>query len=230
VCGDNIPDNLKFITPDMQTSAMPDLSTIEGQAEIEKHLDGVKLVILDNLSCLIRTGKENEGESWLPVQDFILRLRRMGISVLLVHHAGKGGLQRGTSRREDLLDSVIMLRHPGGYSPSDGLRCEVHYEKARGFFGEDAKEFEVRMEVQNDSALWLAGDLDNGLLKRAAQLYQAGLTVRDVAEELGISRSRAGRLRQHVGEQAAEIVPVSQSQPGGTKGQAPSQIPLTGSD
>ena len=66
-------------------------------------------MILDNLSALCVSGKENEGESWLPVQRWALRLRQRGISVLFVHHAGKGGAQRGTSRREDLLDVVINL-------------------------------------------------------------------------------------------------------------------------
>ena len=35
-------------------------------------------------------------------------------TVLFVHHSGKGGQQRGTSRREDVLDTVIALRYPKG--------------------------------------------------------------------------------------------------------------------
>ena len=90
--------------------------------------------------------KENEGEGWLPVQDWALDLRRRGISVLFVHHAGKAGAQRGTSRREDLLDSVVTLKHPADYNPSEGLRCDVHYEKARGFYGDEALPFEVKLQ------------------------------------------------------------------------------------
>jgi len=37
------------------------------------------------------------------VQGWLLVLRRRGISVMVIHHAGKSGLQRGTSRREDVL-------------------------------------------------------------------------------------------------------------------------------
>ena len=64
----------------------------------------------------MRTGRENEAEGWLPVQDWALGHRRAGRSVLFIHHAGKGGLQRGTSRREDVLDTVIGLRRPTDYS------------------------------------------------------------------------------------------------------------------
>jgi DnaB-like helicase N terminal domain/AAA domain len=61
------PGMLRLITPDLQTGAFPDLATAEGQSLIENALDGAEFVILDNLSALCRTGKENEGESWLPV-------------------------------------------------------------------------------------------------------------------------------------------------------------------
>jgi len=42
----------------------------------------------------------HDAESWLPVQHWLLRLRRSGKAVIIVHHAGKGRAQRGTSRRE----------------------------------------------------------------------------------------------------------------------------------
>jgi hypothetical protein len=194
------PDMLRLITPDLQEGPFPDLSTREGQTLIEGELKGVELVILDNLSALCRTGKENEGESWLPVQEWALWLRQRGISVLFVHHAGKAGAQRGTSRREDLLDVVIGLRHPTDYSPAEGLRCEVHFEKCRGFYGEDARPFEVRMETDPaGTALWTMRDLDAAVETRALALFTEGLSVRDVAEELGISKSRAGRIKKRGG-------------------------------
>jgi putative DNA primase/helicase len=126
------PDVLRIITPDFQERPIPDLSTVEGQVLIEPHLDGTDLLVLDNLSPLCRYENENEGESWLPVQEWGLALRRRGISVLFVHHAGKNRSQRGTSRREDLLDTVFTLKHPADYNPSEGLRCEVYFEKTRG--------------------------------------------------------------------------------------------------
>ena len=127
-------------------------------------------------------------------------MRKLGISVLFVHHAGKGGGRfyalRGTSRREDLLDMVINLRHPADYNPAEGLRCEVHYEKCRGFYGEDAKPFEVKMEQgRGGEAVWTKRDLENVLDARAAELFEDGASVRDVAQDLGISTAMAGRIR-----------------------------------
>ena len=194
------PENLRIVTPDLQSQALPDLSSIAGQDEIEKLLDllgGVELLILDNLSCLVRAVKENEGEGWLPVQDWALTLRRRGISVLFVHHAGKGGAQRGTSRREDLLDSVLTLKHPSDYSASDGLRCEVVFEKSRSFLGPDARPFELQMSLGNDGeSVWTTTDSEVSQNTRAAELFSQGLSVRDVAEAMEISKSQAHRIRQ----------------------------------
>ncbi|HWY69641.1 MAG TPA: AAA family ATPase [Terriglobales bacterium] len=200
----HLPDSgyLRIITPDLQRGAMPDIATARGQAMIESRLEGGDLLVLDNLSCLARSGKENEGESWIPVQDWALRLRQKGVCVLFLHHAGKGGQQRGTSRREDLLDTVIALRQPDDYCATEGLRAQVRFEKARGFFGEDARPFEVRMEIREGAAVWAVSfaepkpKLTDPLLDNASELFAQGFSVRDVAERLGVSKSRVGRLRE----------------------------------
>lgn len=57
--------------------------------------------------------------------------RRAGRSIVLVHHAGKGGAQRGTSKREDVLDTVIALRRPTDYSADQGARFNSFRESAR---------------------------------------------------------------------------------------------------
>ncbi len=193
---------------------MPDLATAEGQLLIEREVGDAEVVVLDNLSALCRSGKENEGESWLPVQDWLLRMRQQGRSVLLVHHAGKSGEQRGTSRREDLLDTVIKLQHPSDYAAHEGLRCEVRYEKARGFHGEDAKPFEVQMRQEGDGAArWSTKDSEDSMLERVVALIQEGISIRNAAEELGITRSRVERLKKKAAAQgmlAEGPVPMSQ--------------------
>jgi putative DNA primase/helicase len=195
--GEPAPESLSIVTPDFQERPMPDLATVEGQRLLEPHLAGIDLLVLDNLSALCRDGNENEGEGWLPVQEWALQLRRRGISVLFVHHAGKNKMQRGTSRREDLLDTVITLKNPSDYNPSEGLRCEIHFEKTRGMLGDAARPFEVRMESGPDGrAVWTCRGLEDAKAERAAELFVAGMSVREVAEELDISKSQAGRLRQ----------------------------------
>lgn len=205
-------DTLEIITPDVQDRGLPDLATITGQDQIEEHLEGVNLLILDNLSSLVRAVKENEGEGWLPIQDWALDLRRRGISVLFVHHAGKSGAQRGSSRREDLLDSVVTLKHPTDYVAAEGLRCIVDYEKSRGFFGDDARSFEVRMSSgPSGEAVWTVTDSEASAKARARDLLAEGMSVRDVAEEVGMSRSSVQRLKNNP---SSGTVPLSHDEKG----------------
>jgi hypothetical protein len=65
---DSVDENLKLLIPDLQESGIPDLATIGGQASLTPFVAWADLVVLDNLSCLVRSGKENEAESWLPIQ------------------------------------------------------------------------------------------------------------------------------------------------------------------
>ena len=105
--------NMALITPDLQPCPMPDLSTAGGQAMIEPFLKDVDMVVLDNIATLCRTGKENESQSWQTMQAWLLELRRRGMTVLLIHHAGKSGDQRGTSARKDIMDTVSVCAGPG---------------------------------------------------------------------------------------------------------------------
>src|SRR5262249_32309865 len=148
------PSYLKILSADLIDGVLPDLASSEGQREMDAAISDAELILADNISTLVRAGRENEAEGWLPVQGWALAHRRAGRSVLFVHHAGKGGLQRGTSRREDVLDSVISLRRPQDYQPEQGARFEVHFEKSRGFFGDDARSFEARYEERDRAALW----------------------------------------------------------------------------
>jgi putative DNA primase/helicase len=96
--GANVPnDRLRILAADNSEAGI-NVGSIEVQQALEPHLDGVDLLILDNLSTLMTTGSEGASDSWLPMQNWLLRLRRKGIAVLLIHHAGLNGKQRGTFR------------------------------------------------------------------------------------------------------------------------------------
>ena len=189
----------KILSPDAQKFGIPDLSTLEGQEKIDELMgDEIKLVILDNLSTLIRSGRESESDSWLPVQEWVLRLRSNGKSVLLIHHAGKGGQQRGTSRREDVLDTVIALRKPENYSPDSGTCFEVHFEKNRGLYGDNIKPFEAHLEthLSNDGVEtinWEYKSLDDSTFDKVCRLSIDGLGNTEITQELGIHKSTVSR-------------------------------------
>jgi putative DNA primase/helicase len=149
----------------------------------------------------VRSGRENEAEGWLPVQGWALAHRRAGRSVLFAHHDGKGGMQRGTSRREDVLDTVIQLRRPADYSADQEARFEIAFTKARGLFGDEVRPFEARYEERDGTAIWTRTEITDAELKRVADTLRDGMSIREAANALGVHKSRIERLKKRAVDQ-----------------------------
>lgn len=186
---------LRFITPDLQKTGLPDLATNEGQLAIEKFIDNsIDVIILDNLSSLVRSGRENEAESWQPIQDWVLRLRAKGKSILIIHHSNKNGGQRGTSRREDILDAVICLKRPENYTPDEGALFEVHFEKSRYMYGDEVKPFSAQLKTDgNGMQSWIIDSAKETTYDKVISLYNSGLEQNIIAEKLDIDKSNVSR-------------------------------------
>src|SRR5262249_964758 len=185
--GRTVPnERFRVLAADHVPFGTPNLCNEQGQHALEPLLQNTELLIVDNLSTLCTTGAESASDAWVPMQNWLLKLRRQGVSVLLVHHAGVNGRQRGTSRREDALDTVIALRRPEDYSPEEGARFEVHLEKLRNRAeGAGALPFEASIQDNGPDAIqWHHRDLKPRLLNQAAELFSEGMTVREVAATL----------------------------------------------
>lgn len=154
------PETLLFLNDEILKGQMPNLSTAAGRAKIKKLLlnHNVSLMIVDNVSTLCGS-KQNFASSWRPIQDWALTLRKLGISILFIHHSNKAGLQRGTGEREDILDVIIRLERPQNYQPTDGARFQIHYDKSRGFWGDDAKPFEATLITSEGKHEWKTAEI-----------------------------------------------------------------------
>jgi hypothetical protein len=195
----DLGDWLRLLPMDAQeVGEFLNLARPDDQQEVEGLLDGAELLVLDNISTLVNGGRENDAESWDAMQSWLLSLRRQGVSVLLIHHAGRGENARGTSKREDVLDTVISLRRPEDYEPDEGARFEVHLTKARGVYGEAALPFEAKLETRDGKALWTVRELRDVEADNVAEMTAADMSVRDIAEALGISRSKVNRIQMRL--------------------------------
>jgi hypothetical protein len=74
------PTFFRLLSADITEGGLPDLGTANGQAEFNEAIGYAELIAVDNISTLVRNGKENEGESWLLVQEWALEHRRAGRS------------------------------------------------------------------------------------------------------------------------------------------------------
>lgn len=187
---------LRLITPDLQPDGvMPDLGTRDGQDAIEPEIGDARVIIVDNISCMVRSaGKENDAESWVPVASWALRQRAHGKAIVFIHHSGKGGQQRGTSKREDLLDSVLALRRPSDYQENEGARFEVHFEKARDLHGQRVDPIEAKLDAGDDGRqVWAWKNASHAMRDRIIELTDLGMNQHEIAQELGCNKSTVCR-------------------------------------
>jgi KaiC/GvpD/RAD55 family RecA-like ATPase len=188
----------QLLAADMQDNGLPYLDRMEGQLCVQSLVDGADVIVIDNLSTLT-CQPENESQSWLSMQQWVLKLRRQGKTVILIHHSGKGGAQRGSSKREDILDVVINLRRPKDYKPEQGARFELHFEKTRGISGKDVIPLEICVDQRDGISHWTHKELDSGWLEKIKELSDLGMTNREIYEELGMSKATFYRYKNLLG-------------------------------
>lgn len=165
---------------------------------LEKASETIQVVILDNISSLFTGVDENDKQSWEPINAWLIRLRHRGLAVILVHHSGKGGGQRGTSGREDALDCVIQLSKPPEHDPRDGCHFHLKFTKTRSLKGDDVAPLEVRL-TEHDSGLKLEYELlEESHESEVERLLGEGLKGKEIADRLDISPGYVSKLTKRI--------------------------------
>jgi DNA-binding NarL/FixJ family response regulator len=77
-------------------------------------------------------------------------------------------------------------------------------ETARGIHGELVLPFEARLDTRDGKAAWSMKDVEDADRLRVAALLAAGMTVREIAEEIGIGKSVVHRMKQRIDREAEE--------------------------
>ena len=183
-----------------------DLGKKECQEAVEVFLENtphIQVVILDNLSSLFPRLREDKRDDWVTIaMPFLLWLRRRGIATVLIHHSGKGGDQRGTSSREDSLDTVIQLSWGGNQDENRGANFILRFTKHRSCFGDDVAPFEATLVPDPEGApSWELKPVDEGMEERLLRVVKDGFdTVNGAAAELGISPGYVSKLKKGLQE------------------------------
>ncbi|MDP7143525.1 MAG: phage terminase small subunit-related protein [Alphaproteobacteria bacterium] len=154
-----------------------------------------KVIFIDNISTFDRTGNENEAESWSPIQEWAVQHRKKGRSIVFIHHANKEGKQRGSHKKEDVMDAVIKLKRPEDYIQGEGAaKILVQYTKARHLSGEMVQDIEVTLHSEDDYFRWEweQGDIT---YRKAVEMMKNHVSLRDIAEELTVGKSTVHRWK-----------------------------------
>jgi putative DNA primase/helicase len=173
----------------------------EWQEQIREQLISlnVKFWVVDNLASLTPGADEISKKDYDPVNQFFLQLRFLGISTTFIHHSGKSGEQRGTSAKEDNVDTVIKLSYPPDYSQEDGCRFILTFEKARlrTKYLVHTKQLEFQFtENEHGKPIWTHKTVKAATKVRILQLLDEGISQKGVAEMLEVDPGYVSRVRK----------------------------------
>ena len=155
------------------------------------------LLILDNISVLCPGIDENKKSDWDPINVWFLDLKKSGVNSLYLHHTGKSGDQRGTSGREDNIDTSILLSIPKDYKTEDGCRFNLHFKKKRveGQYLHLIRDEEWKLNTKENPHEWMISTSTKKSSDEIFLLLAQGMGVTKIAKSLKISHSYVSKIK-----------------------------------
>jgi hypothetical protein len=160
---------------------MPPLSHTEEQKLFLEYVERSRpdVIIFDTRTAVFKHDTNDQGQL-LAVNDFLIQLRSYGFCVLITHHAGKNGTQRGRTDNDDDLDLIMKLDKREGWEPGMGLEFKLAFEKIR--YGDRLQPFDARLDRLSGWQLIGKGSIN----ERVVKALMAGRSVNPLSKELGI--------------------------------------------
>ena len=166
---------------------------------------GINVVILDNLSCLFRGMAENEADAWELVLEWLLELRREGITVIVVAHSGRNGEMRGTSRREDAAHWILKLED-ASETDSRGARFKSRFTKNRNARDASASCPPLIWSLATDGGNLSVNCERSNDVDALVEMVKAGLsTAGELAKEFNVSAGTISKWAKRA-EAAGKII------------------------
>jgi putative DNA primase/helicase len=199
------------VAADWQDEFLPRLDTVCGREAIEPFVEPADLIIIDNRSSLFDPEAEKDPTAWQPAQNWLLSLRRRRKAVLLAHHTNRAGGARGHSKPEDVMDLLLKLSRPEGYSADEGARFTLEFDKVRGVHGAALMPFTAKLDEHG----WQLEDGGKGVVGKLREYLHlahkagdrpksanAAIAAAKVGRNAGLAAwadlRQNGELREHV--------------------------------
>ncbi len=180
-----------------ECGAVLNLSAASSQQALLQHCltQNIEVLFLDNLSCLFSGIKENDADSWETVLPWLLELRRNRIAVVFIHHAGRNGAMRGTSRREDAAFWVLQLSEAqDDAQAAPGARFISRFIKNRNATEESCPPLQWHFGKKADGTAGVSWKKLSPV-DVFRQWIEDGLTsATDIAAEMCISKGQVSKL------------------------------------
>ena len=114
----------------------------------------------------------------------------------MVHHENRTGKPRGTSKREDVLDTMIGLRKVTDESAEEDSTFQLTFTKSRDFYGKDSEPMLVRLSMKEGRVAWTYETVRDARKEKIAELLAGGWKQTDIAKELHLTKGRVNQIAQ----------------------------------
>jgi KaiC/GvpD/RAD55 family RecA-like ATPase len=179
--------------PEGDTS-FPDFGKPEHTERILAHIRSVrpKLVVLDNLSTLATVDDDNAADAWDDFLKLLQKIRALGATVLVVHHANKGGDQyRGSSKIPVMFDTLVRLRRNDSANDVVGAAFLLDFTKNRMLTEDAGRTYTVAFANE----AWHWDTLVDPTVHKLVRLILSGRYryQQDAGAELGLDKVATSR-------------------------------------
>lgn len=178
-----------------ESAPMPDFGREDHGDYIVQRVREIRphLVVLDNLSTLATVDDDNAADAWDPFLKILHRIKGAGASVLVVHHANKGGTEyRGSSKIPVMFDALVRLQPDTQAHGINGATFLLDFTKTRMLTEDAGKTFNVAFADQQ----WLWDVLVSPELQSLVRRILDGefRTQQDAARAIGRSKGEVSKM------------------------------------
>lgn len=207
---------LSLMCPEHMGNRAWNLSEIQNQQAITKMMieGNYDLLIIDNLLGFSGPAYRGDDEVtiWKRIEDWLLPLREIGKSIIIVHHSSKSGDQYGTIKKENPCDTVIKLvemKDPW----VNGLAINWHFTKGRWIYGEDQKALRINyVALPDGKQKWEWSTLEESNREQVLRHFKLGWKKADIGKVFGLLQSEVEIILKGGALSPARAVEVLQPQ------------------
>lgn len=168
----------------------------------------IKVLILDNLSCLFSGTRENEADDWEPIRKWELELRRRKISIIIAVHSPKNKEDmRGTTRKADDADWVIKVTRVEleDMEEGEGACFDTEFTKNRN---SKVREPVMRWTIRPEPGEKVSVTAEKrGAWEKVLECINAGVSsCTTIAKDLGSSKTSVSKQAKKLEEQGLIII------------------------
>ncbi len=126
-------NNFHIYAP-FDVSDQMNLKTNEGKLQLQQWIKAIKpnIVVIDTVRSAFPGLEENSADEWSQINQLCLKLRNIGISVVLVHHSNKpsdgsvSGREAGSSNQLTVLETQIKVTQVFGDKPTAQAKAGLY--------------------------------------------------------------------------------------------------------